>query len=747
MKTLGIAPTRHRLAGAVLALGLLVAAGAARAQASPDFDAVAWRPIGCPAADLTADTSPSAVNFVGNATFPASYYAFDADYLYFRYRMDGDPSGPGGFAQYSWTALMQVPSGDPFQYQYQLSMEGQNDNVEIWANTVASDIDFSPQFQDDSEVRLFSQPYGTLARHLVAGDGSSFGNDPDYFVEFAFPVATLLANGVIADPAELAGSFFFPATSTNPNNYNKGHLNCSFLPTTDLAIDKTVGPSLVLANTATPLVYTVAVMNVGTAEAKGVVIEDIPLPAWMTNVSVVVASDDPSVTWTVVSPNPLFVKIPILPAGASVSVQIGTDASPTCSDADHLNVANTFATNAMDHASTAMVGVQTTDGVELCDGADNDCDGLVDENTDALCDDGDACNGAETCGGAAGCVAGTPPDCDDQNACTADACDPASGCTHTPGPGCTPCVTDADCNDGNACTTDSCTAGVCGSTPIPGCVSCATDADCADDGNACTAEACSAGACTTTPVPGCVPCATDTDCDDANACTTDACTAGACGSTPIPGCVPCTADADCNDEDICTTDACTDGACGHADIPGCVRPIPEAEVCGDCLDNDGDGLVDYEDPDCCAQPLALGVRRMKLKPAVNADVHGNRLRLRARYAPTAPPLFDPMTQDTTLQIADASGQMFCQTITTPHWKHPRARLYRFRDKKGLFAAGLERGKFKVRKNGQVVFRTRGKRMEMRMPDGALVTVTLRVGTQCSQATTRLRPKHKALVFP
>jgi len=166
---------------------LLATVGTAPAQ---NFDAVSWVPIGCDNPDLISEASPAATNFVGNPAFPAAYYGFDANYLYFRYRMDASPSGSGGFAQYSWTALMQVPSGNPFQYQYQLSLNGQTDTIEIWANTVAGDIDYSPLFHDDSEVRLFSQPYGTLARHLVAGDGSSFGNDPDYFVEFAFPVAT-----------------------------------------------------------------------------------------------------------------------------------------------------------------------------------------------------------------------------------------------------------------------------------------------------------------------------------------------------------------------------------------------------------------------------------------------------------------------------------------------------------------------------------------------------------------------------
>jgi hypothetical protein len=49
---------------------------------------------------------------------------------------------------------------------------------------------------------------------------------------------------------------------------------------------------------------------------------------------------------------------------------------------------------------------------------------------DGDCDDGDACNGTETC--LAGvCQPGTPLVCDDGNACTDDTCDPMLGCQYS----------------------------------------------------------------------------------------------------------------------------------------------------------------------------------------------------------------------------------------------------------------------------------------------------------------------------
>ena len=48
-------------------------------------------------------------------------------------------------------------------------------------------------------------------------------------------------------------------------------------------------------------------------------------------------------------------------------------------------------------------------------------------------DDGDVCNGAETCIAGA-CTHGEPPECDDHDECTQDGCDRHTGCVHSPAP-------------------------------------------------------------------------------------------------------------------------------------------------------------------------------------------------------------------------------------------------------------------------------------------------------------------------
>jgi MYXO-CTERM domain-containing protein len=86
--------------------------------------------------------------------------------------------------------------------------------------------------------------------------------------------------------------------------------------------------------------------------------------------------------------------------------------------------------------------------------------------TGNLCVVGQTCQGV-TCGG------GTQINCNDDNPCTADACDPDTGCTHTPG------NNGNTCNDGNPCTTeDACSDGDCVGEPVE----CVAIDDCHDVG-------------------------------------------------------------------------------------------------------------------------------------------------------------------------------------------------------------------------------------------------------------------------
>ncbi|MGH7894053.1 MAG: hypothetical protein ACREQL_05245, partial [Candidatus Binatia bacterium] len=236
------------------------------------------------------------------------------------------------------------------------------------------------------------------------------------------------------------------------------------------------------------------------------------------------------------------------------------------------------------------------------------------------CDDGDLCNGIRTCQSGV-CQSGTPLNCNDNNVCTTDACNAATGlCQHGTVTGC--CNTGADCNDGDACTIDACTPqhacthatlscadnNVCTNdlcNPQLGCQNpvdptcCQTVGDCSDDADVCTDKACVANRCLQIASPNC--CNQPGDCTDIdrNPCTdngpcdmgTHRCagpfplTGSACGTTCNPAtcqsgtCVP-GLPTDCSDNNPCTSNLCTDDQ-------GCTNP-PIAECCfgsAQCNDN------------------------------------------------------------------------------------------------------------------------------------------------------------------
>lgn len=139
-----------------------------------------------------------------------------------------------------------------------------------------------------------------------------------------------------------------------------------------------------------------------------------------------------------------------------------------------------------DAAPVGCSGNPECDDGNACNGVET-CDlraGLCVAGNPLECDDGDDCNGVETCDGEAGCVDGEPLVCTDPFACTANTCVDGE-CTTQPN--------DELCDDNLACNgAEQCTAG-------QGCVDgqpldCGVTDNCAirgcseDAGGSCTAE-------------------------------------------------------------------------------------------------------------------------------------------------------------------------------------------------------------------------------------------------------------------
>ena len=224
-----------------------------------------------------------------------------------------------------------------------------------------------------------------------------------------------------------------------------------------------------------------------------------------------------------------------------------------------------------------VVACEATDGLvanaEDCDDdnpcTDDSCDpktGCVYKANTAPCEDGDKCTLLDACKDKQ-CVSGKAKSCDDSEVCTVDSCDSKTGdCVFNGLPKeATPCDADGSvCTVGDACKGGKCLAGA--------------KKDC-DDGNVCTTEGCDAKT-------GCTHAANTAACSDKDGCTlADQCKDKACvaGKPKV-----------CDDKELCTADSCDSktGACvfdGKAqqakacDADGSVCTVSDACDAGKCV--------------------------------------------------------------------------------------------------------------------------------------------------------------------
>jgi hypothetical protein len=236
-------------------------------------------------------------------------------------------------------------------------------------------------------------------------------------------------------------------------------------------------------------------------------------------------------------------------------------------------------------------------------------------------------------------------------------------------------------------------------------------------------------------IPGCTPCTTVADCDDKNRCTEDGCRSGVCAHEEINGCSQCTPSielcGDGLDNDCDDLVDCADPNCEAA--PLCA---PHAEVCGDCQDNDGDDLVDFEDPDCCRTVIRLDIKSLKLRSRKRGQPIS--LDLKGEWGPVSSPAFDPLSQDSSVQMSDRQGPLLCTSIDARRWKKQGNNHVTFRNRTEMSGNSLDDCRFHIRKDGEVTFEARAELSNLRNPDSRLIRVTVRVGDLCAQATAESR---------
>ena len=192
--------------------------------------------------------------------------------------------------------------------------------------------------------------------------------------------------------------------------------------------------------------------------------------------------------------------------------------SAACDDGDPCSKADSCADGKCAAGAALDCDDKNTCTTDACDSSTGKCTHAPHTGS---CDDGNVCTEADAC--KQGTCSGTGKDCGDGNACTTNSCDPLTGCTFAlnsapcdDGSKCTTfdkcakgkcagvAVDAADCDDNNACTTDACDLAV-------GCTSVGNDKDC-DDGNSCTVgDQCAAGTCAAGKNNVCA-CQNDGDC-------------------------------------------------------------------------------------------------------------------------------------------------------------------------------------------------------------------------------------------
>lgn len=214
---------------------------------------------------------------------------------------------------------------------------------------------------------------------------------------------------------------------------------------------------------------------------------------------------------------------------------------------------------------------------------DPETSGCVFEVANLPCDDGDPCTLADQCRNRV--CSGTRRTCSDDNPCTRDRCDPATGACRFD-----PLADLAGCDDGNPCTTlDRCRDGICQGLA----------ATC-DDGVGCTFDRCEDGRCQHLPTPGTCVSPTGEGCIPVGE------------SDPGSPCLVCAATdrlvphregEACPDDGLaCTTDRCESGTCVHRDdADSCHhadgRCVSVGELLTPCLRCLGGGIVTPVAPD------------------------------------------------------------------------------------------------------------------------------------------------------
>ncbi|GMK42639.1 hypothetical protein PCCS19_56990 [Paenibacillus sp. CCS19] len=240
--------------------------------------------------DPVRDVSPDETDIVGDAQFPAAYYAYDGTNVYFRLRLNADPRDKSNFKNFAWGVLFDTDN-NPSTYEWELVVNGLDNEVQLIANTVKIPNVFTDQAEgiDGKGAPNYAETICNfdIARAQATEDGSKLGNLTNFFIDFFVPAARLFQLLGITDSSSTRFLFF---TATNNNNFNKDFIGTGQTLSTlfcdpvtiaggdvraKIAVTQTITtPSpVVIAGESTTFTGTITVTNTGRSAASTIFVQ------------------------------------------------------------------------------------------------------------------------------------------------------------------------------------------------------------------------------------------------------------------------------------------------------------------------------------------------------------------------------------------------------------------------------------------------------------------------------------------
>jgi hypothetical protein len=162
-------------------------------------------------------------------------------------------------------------------------------------------------------------------------------------------------------------------------------------------------------------------------------------------------------------------------------------------------------------------------------------------------------------------------------------------------------------------------------------------------------------------------------------------------TTTVP---QCTDDSQCDDLNVCTDDHCMNGVCVSVPIP----PSGTEGVCNDMADQDCDGLVDCDDPDCVDTAPCPPIRRDPSRIVLGRDGAPDKFSSHGRIEPRN--RVDPSTVEIGWMLTNGRGAIWRGALIPGDLRPNRDRTdFRFYDATARNGRGHRFGisKVKIRK--------------------------------------------------